>query len=141
MSRIYWDSMLFIYWIEDHPVYAPTVERIANAMQRRGDTLLTSVFTVGEVLVGPMKQGRSDIEKKVRSMFDGSAVTLVPMTADTAYRYAAIRARRAVTPADAIHLASAAEAESDLFLTNDHRLQGMSVEGIDFIAGMDVNLF
>jgi uncharacterized protein len=141
MSRIYWDSMLFIYWIEDHPVHAATVERIARSMRARGDVLYTSVFTLGEVLVAPLKQGRTDIEKRVRALFQDSIVTLVPMTASTAYQYASIRAGKAVTPPDAIHLASAAEAEVDLFLTNDRRLQGLSVQGIDFIAGMDVNLF
>lgn len=141
MSRIYWDSMLFIYWLEDHPVHAGTVERIANSMRRRGDTLYTSVFTLGEVLVGPLKLGRSDVEKKVRVLFEGPLVTLVPMTSDTAYEYASIRADKNVTPADAIHLASASVAEVDLFLTNDHHLQGLTVKGIDFIAGMDVNFF
>jgi len=141
MSRIYWDSMLFIYWIEDHPIYADTVERIANKMRQRGDVLYTSVFTLGEVLVGPLKQGRTDVEKKVRGLFQDPVVTLVPMTVDTAYQYASIRAGKKVSPADAIHLASAAEAEVDLFLTNDHRLQGLTVQGIDFIASMDVNLF
>jgi hypothetical protein len=45
-----------------------------------------------------------------------------------------------VSPPDAIHLASAAHASVDLFLTNDRRLQGLVIPGIDFIAGMDVNL-
>jgi len=141
VSRIYWDSMLFIYWLEDNPAYAPRVEQIANTMRRRGDTLYTSVFTVGEVLTGPLKHGRSDIEKKVKALFQGPLVKLIPMTEDTAYRYASIRAKKNVAPADAIHLASAAEAGMDLFLTNDPHLHGITIGGIDFVAGMDVGLF
>jgi len=38
-------------------------------------------------------------------------------------------------------LASAAEAGVDLFLTNDRQLPGLVIPGIQFIAGMGVNLF
>jgi predicted nucleic acid-binding protein len=44
-------------------------------------------------------------------------------------------------PADAIHLACAAQAGTDLFLTNDKRLVGKFVPGIQFIAGLDMQLF
>ena len=54
---------------------------------------------------------------------------------------ARIRAENRVSPPDAIHLASAAQAGVELFLTNDHRVRGLVIPGIDFIAGMDVNLF
>ena len=43
--------------------------------------------------------------------------------------------------ADAIHLATAAHARADLFLTNDQRLRGLVIPGIHFVAGMDVDLF
>lgn len=51
------------------------------------------------------------------------------------------RAGHRVSPADAIHLACAASAGIDLFLTNDHRLLPLIIPGIHFIANMDVNLF
>jgi predicted nucleic acid-binding protein len=44
-------------------------------------------------------------------------------------------------PADAIHLASAAQAGTDLFLTNDKRLIGKVIPGIHFIASIDAQLF
>jgi predicted nucleic acid-binding protein len=69
------------------------------------------------------------------------AVELLPFTIETAERYARIRGDNRVSPPDAIHLASAAHAGVDLFLTNDRRWQGLVIPGIDFIAGMDVNLF
>src|SRR5580693_2033307 len=31
MSRIYWDTMLFVYWLEDHPLYAKRVRHILSA--------------------------------------------------------------------------------------------------------------
>jgi predicted nucleic acid-binding protein len=55
--------------------------------------------------------------------------------------YASIRATHTVSPADAIHLAAAAQAKVDLFLTNDRKLVGKVIPGVQFVAGLDVNLF
>ena len=141
MSRIYWDTILFIYWLEDHPEHAPRVQHIQKRMGERKDTLCTSVFTVGEVLTGVYKQGTPEIASGIRDFFRPPQVELLPFTAATADRYAQIRSAHRVSPADAIHLATAAEAGVDLFLTNDHALSALVIHGIQFIAGMDVNLF
>jgi predicted nucleic acid-binding protein len=68
-------------------------------------------------------------------------VRILPFTDSTAEIYASIRGELGISPADAIHLASAAEGKADLFLTNDHHLIGKQVEGIQFIAGLDLNLY
>jgi predicted nucleic acid-binding protein len=141
LSRIYWDSMLFIYWLEDHPQHAARMNRIRESMEARKDTLCTSVFTVGEVLTGIYKRGAAEIANQIREAFHSPQIELISFTAETADRYARIRAGQRVSPADAIHLASAAQAGVDLFLTNDDRLQPLTIPGIHFIAGMDVNLF
>jgi hypothetical protein len=46
-----------------------------------------------------------------------------------------------VPPAVAIHLAPAGHVRADLFLTNDDRLVGKFVPGIQFIASLDAPLF
>ena len=141
MTRIYWDSMLFIYLLEDHPSYADRVDHLLGKIEQRGQTLCTSVFTEGEVLCGFYK--RRDLEgiAEVRKRLRAPAIELLPLTAGTIDRYARIRAAHAVTPADAIHLASAAEAGVQLFITNDRRLTRLNIDRIDFIAGLDVNLY
>lgn len=141
MSRIYWDSMLFIYWFEEHPQFGPRAGEIWNAMEARGDHVCSSVFTVGETLSGAYKRGADEAVSVMRNVFLSPRVELIPFTVETADRYALIRAKNRVRPADAIHLASAALAGVNLFLTNDRNLHRLVVPGIDFIAGMDVNLF
>lgn len=133
--------MLFIYWLEDHPQHADRMNRIHELMGARGDKLCTSVFTVGEVLTGIYKRGALDIASQVWTAFRSPQIELIPFAPETADGYARIRASHRVSPADAIHLASAANAGVDLFLTNDDRLQSLVIPGIHFIAGMDVNLF
>jgi predicted nucleic acid-binding protein len=48
-----------------------------------------------------------------------------------------IRATIGVSSADAIHLACAAAANTDLFLTNDKNLVGKVIPGIQFIASLE----
>jgi len=141
MSRIYWDTMLFVYWLEDHPVYAKRVRHILTRMEERQDRLCTSAFTVGEVLVGPYKMRAVDTAKQICGFFESSFVEIIPYTLNTAELYARIRVDHGVSPADAIHLACAAQSGTDVFLTNDASLIGKVVPGIQFIAGLDTNLF
>lgn len=141
MSRIYWDSMLFVYWLEDHPKYSSRMAEIHARMAARGDTLCTSLFTVAEVLTGPYRKGAADEAVQIRAAFESPQIELLPFTIGAAARYARIRGAHRVAPADAIHLACAADAGVDLFLTNDRALQPLTIPGIQFIAGLDVNLF
>ena len=137
MSRIYWDTMLFIYWLEDNPHFAKRVDAIRTRMHERNDRLLTGAFTFGEVLAGLYRQGKSDLADKTKRALQSVVFEVVPFTVDTADRYAQIRGSLGLPAADAIHLASAAQAGTDLFLTNDKRLVGKFVPGIQFIASID----
>ncbi|MGC2322901.1 MAG: PIN domain-containing protein [Terriglobales bacterium] len=140
MSRIYWDTMLFVYWIEDHPAYRQRIRHVLSRMQARGDCLCTSVFTLGEMLAGAYRQEQGEIADRIRALFRSPDISVLPFTAATADHYGRIRAKLRVSPADAIHLACAAEAEADLFLTNDASLVGKIVPGIKFIAGLQTDL-
>lgn len=137
MSRIYWDTMIFIYWLEDHPQYAKRVHAIHSRMQQRHDQLLTGAFTFGEVLTGVYRKGAADRAQDARRQLQRIVGEVVPFTIDTADRYAQIRGTLGIAPADAIHLACAAQAGTDLFLTNDKRLVGKFIPGIQFVASLE----
>jgi uncharacterized protein len=140
MSVVYWDTMLFVYWFEENAAYSDRISTILSGMAARGDRLVTSAFSVGELLVGPQKQGDTKTIARLRDEVPELA-GILPFTLQTASRYGAIRAGHKVSPADAIHLACAAEAGVDLFLTHDRNLVGKIIPGIQFIAGLDVNLY
>jgi uncharacterized protein len=141
VSRIYWDTMLFIYWLEEHPVFAKRVDEIHHRMEVRHDQLITGAFTMGEVLAGPCRKADAQRLDDVRRWLRNVVAEIIPFTLETADRYARIRGTLRVSPADAIHLASAAQAGTDLFLTNDTQLLGKIVPGIQFIATIDTPLF
>jgi uncharacterized protein len=140
MSRVYWDTMLFVYWIEDNPRYAQRIAKVLENMNLRRDRLCTSAFAVGEVLTGPLQSGSPEIAVKIGNIFQSSLVEILPYTIETAEFYAEIRATQRVSSADAIQLACAAQTGTDLFLTNDKNLVGKVIPGIQFIAGLDSNI-
>src|ERR1019366_5295771 len=137
MSRIYWDTMLFVYWIEDHPRYAKHIRQLLLKMEKRQDQLCTSTFAVGEALIGPRKASSGEAAAKMLDVFRSSFVEVIPFTIEAAEHYASIRSNQTISAPDAIHLACAAQARVDLFLTNDSGLVGRVIPGIQFIAGLD----
>ena len=137
MSLVYWDTMLFAYLLEDHPEFRAKVAHIARRMEERNDTLCTSVFTVGELLAGPSRTQRWDEVSKARAFFRSPELRLLEFKLSTAEIFAEIRGRAAISSGDAIHLACAAEARVDLFLTHDKRLAKKIIPGIQFIATLD----
>jgi uncharacterized protein len=136
MSRIFWDTNLFIYLFEAHSAFTRRVIEIREAMNRRGDQLFTSTLTVGELLAGPARAERSDLARKYEQALVESCV-LIPFDVPAAREFAQIRRDKTVKPPDAVQLACAAVAKIDLFITNDERLSKTIVPGIQFIAPLE----
>lgn len=136
MAKIFWDTNLFIYLFENHAEWAPRVIDIREKMLERGDQLLTSWLTVGEVLTKPKELRDVILEKSYLNFFVSGSVEVVPFDLKAAQRYSEIRSRERLRPADAIQLACAAAAGSDLFVTNDGRLSRLVISGITFITGI-----
>jgi len=140
MNRIYWDSMMFIYLLEANPVFAIRVKRLHESMMRRGDKLCTSTFAVGEVLTGPRKLKDIAGLRGIKKFFGSKEIEILPFNLEAADRYSMIRADARVSQADAIHLATAAAAGVDLFVSNDLELQKLAIPGIRFFADVDGKL-
>ena len=136
MSLVFWDTNLFIYYLEDRGARADQVERIRERMIERNDQLVTSCLTLGEVLVKPEKDQRPDLVATYERVLTESA-WLIPLDRSVATKYATIRHDRRIKAPDAIQLACAAHAGVDLFITNDDRLSRMVVAGIQFITSLD----
>jgi predicted nucleic acid-binding protein len=133
MSRVFWDSNLFIYLLESHGPQYELVNNLRKAMLLRGDQLLTSTLTLGEVLVKPFERNDEDLAKKYMEAIATASIT-IGFDVRAARIYARLRSNRSLRPPDAIQLACAAAAGVDLFITNDARLHSIQVEGIQFIV-------
>jgi len=135
MSRIFWDTNLFIYLFEEYGELSKRVQAIRRKMLERGDQLLTSTFTLGELLVKPMEKGALDLSKKYEEALTRSAL-LIPFDVQAATHYGRLRCDRTIRPPDAIQLACAGAAQVDLFITNDERLRSKRVDGVQFLTSL-----
>lgn len=133
MSRIFWDTNLFIYLFEGHGALRTRVVDLREAMLERGDQLVTSALTLGEILVKPVEQHDADLSAGYEEAISATAL-LIPFDVRAARVYAGLRGDRAIRAPDAIQLACAAAAGVDLFVTNDERLSTKHVDGIQFIV-------
>ena len=133
MSRIFWDTNLFIYLFEEYGSFSEMVGQLRSGMLRRGDQLLTSTLTLGEILVKPTERSDYELCRKYEHAISNAA-TVIPFDVRAAKAYAGLRIERSLRAPDAIQLACAAAAKVDLFVTNDERLQGRQVDGIQFIV-------
>ncbi len=132
MSRVFWDTNLFVYLIVGTGNRSRQVLELYGRMRERGDSLFTSALTVGEVLVKPVERNNDALRRRYEQALSSGA-TVLPFDIDAASHYAEIRQDRSIRPPDAIQLACPAAAEMDLFATNDDRLTRKSVRGIQFI--------
>jgi uncharacterized protein len=134
MSRIFWDTMLFVYLLEGHPQFAPRVrEQLARSYQRE-DTLLTSCLAVGEVMAGGA--GERARAEAARATIIEMGFSFLPFEERCIEVFSRLRSEHRLKAADSIHLACAAAAGVDMFLTGDTRLlrRGLHVPGIHFVG-------
>jgi len=138
MSRIFWDTILFVYLLEGHPEFAPRVrEQLARSYQR-DDTLLTSCLAVGEVMAGgAVDRAKADA---ARTTIIEMGFSFLPFEERSIDRFSRLRSEHRLKAPDSIHLACAASAGVDMFLTGDTQLlkRSLHVPGIHFIV--DFNL-
>jgi uncharacterized protein len=136
MSRVFWDTNLFIYLFEDYGGLSKSVAQLRSKMLGRGDQLLTSTLTLGEILVKPAEKGDTELCTRYENAISTAAI-MISFDLKAARIYAELRTQRSLKAPDAIQLACAASATVDLFVTNDERLQNKNVQGIQFIVPLD----
>jgi predicted nucleic acid-binding protein len=134
MSRIFWDSMLFIYMVDNHPTFSTRVLHLLDRSNERGDSLFTSYLVLGEVLAGANKSADPAKSMTIRSTLDAIGFSYLPFGDKSVGPFGRLRAQARLKIADSINLACAASAGIDLFLTGDQQLVGRHVPGIQFIA-------
>jgi predicted nucleic acid-binding protein len=133
VSRVFWDTNIYIYFFEDYGIQGRTARDLRERMLKRGDQLITSTMTLGEILVKPLERQDLNLCKQYEEAITATSIVL-PFDLKAAKKYSMLRLDRNLKAPDAIQLASAAAGSVDLFITNDSRLSDLRVEGIQFIV-------
>lgn len=88
-------------------------------------------------MVQPLRQGNRSLAAVYERTFAPPGIEVVSFDRACARIFSEIRLDKSIKPPNAIQLACAAVAHCDLFLTNDSRLTGKIVPGVQFIAAID----
>lgn len=136
MSKVFWDTNLFIYLFERSQEFSEKTITLRKRMLERGDELLTSSLTLGEVQVLPLKVGEVETAQRYRQAILQTS-KVIPFDDEAADFYAQIREKTTVRGPDAIQLACAAAVGVEVFITNDMNLYRLCIPRIHFITSID----
>ncbi len=141
LMRLYLDTMVWIYALEGHPEFGARAQDLMARIRNGRHITVTSSFLLAETLVLPVR--KSDfflVGKFKRALLGSRSVEEVFFNNTTAMHFATLRAAHRVKQPDAIHLALAATAGADAFITTDDRLNKLSVSGIGLIGDLNTTL-
>lgn len=117
------DTTPLIYFIEENRDYIHLVQPFFEALDRAEFTAVTSVVTLLEVLVHPLRRGDRELAERYREILLGAeGLRTVIVSSELAEEAAQLRADYRLRTPDAIQLATMRHEGAAFFLTNDARL-------------------
>lgn len=124
VTRLGFDTSPVIYFVEAHPRYDALLTEVFQRVADGAFVGITSVITLSEVLVHPLRRGNTSLEQEYRDLLlrsDHFATHSIDPA--IAARAAQLRASYGLRTPDALQLAAARAAGCEAFLTNDAALQ------------------
>lgn len=123
---VVFDTMVLIYLLEDHPVYAPVCEKLLEWTEAGAFTGAVSPVTMAEIIVKPLRAGRTDLADRYQTALRNLPhVTLCPFSWQTGVMAGALRAKYQLALPDLFQVACAME-NGGVLITNDKALKRIS---------------
>jgi len=114
------DTVIFIYFIEEHPRYLQTLTPLFDAIDNGRLESVTSALTLLETLVIPYRSKDPVLAEQYESILTQSrGLRLLDLSIPLLRTAAQIRGLTGIKTPDAIQLAAALSANCTSFLTND----------------------
>jgi predicted nucleic acid-binding protein len=124
-STVGLDTAPLIYFIEENPLYLASLRRFFAAVDQGHFSVVTSILTLTEVLIHPLRQGNYRLAADYRRiLLHANHINTLPLSAEIAEEAARLRARHNLRTPDSVQIATAITAGATSFLTNDSQLVG-----------------
>ncbi|WP_423146811.1 type II toxin-antitoxin system VapC family toxin [Rubrolithibacter danxiaensis] len=121
---VFLDTSPLIYFMEGISIYQKKLSELFLLHDKGYFTLITSVLTLLEVLVQPLKLNRTDlVEQYKKILTDSSGLKVADVNVGIASEAAELRAKYGLKTPDSIQVATALVHNAKLFFTNDKRLR------------------
>jgi predicted nucleic acid-binding protein len=130
-KKVFLDTAPFIYYIEGNIQYQKILNQLFK-LNLKGEIIFsTSVLTLLELLVVPIRNKRFDLVEQYENILSNStSLELVEINLTISKLAAEYRAQFNFKTPDAIQLASATFCDADFFLTNDKQLKQNKIKTI-----------
>jgi len=118
------DTVVFIYFIEEHPRFLPVLDSVFEAIDKERLPAFTSSLTLLEVLVIPYRGGNVPLAERYEQVLTRSrGLRLVDIDRSQLRAAAQLRAAHAnLRTPDAIQISAALSGGCSVLLTNDRAL-------------------
>ena len=136
MARIYWDSCVVIYRVENVTPWAMTLSQWLAA-QDADASLCISELTRMECRLAPLRAGNDELLARYDDFFARHDLSSVAFSRAVFERATALRAAHRLKTPDALHLAAAIESRCTQFWTNDKRLAAAAAGHLEVRALTD----
>jgi predicted nucleic acid-binding protein len=134
------DTAIYVYFVENRAIYADKIGAIFQHVETEQIEIRSSVIALTECLTKPLEIADQALVSTYRQLLTATDLRLIPVTEEIAERAARLRASYRLRTPDAIHLATALESGSDVFLTNDHALRRVTELRVLILDDMDTAL-
>lgn len=121
---VFLDTSPIIYYIEENKKYIDLLNKVFTANNNGLFIFRTSVISLIEVLIFPLRQNNTELALQYKSILCNSrTLEIIEINTEISLQSAILRAKYGLKTPDAIQIASAINANSHIFLTNDHHLK------------------
>jgi len=123
-KNVFLDTAPLIYYIEENHKYSPVLNKLFLANSKGNFMFQTSVITLLEVLVHPMRENEHQLVEEYKNILCNSpSIVIQDINIDIVVSAAFLRAKYGLKTPDSIQVASALYLSAEYFLTNDIRLK------------------
>ena len=123
---VFLDTAPLIYFIEGHSKYQQKLKQLFILNDEGDFRFLSSIITLPEVLVKPLKEGENKIVEQYKTILtNAEGIDIFDITIPITIKAAELRAKYNIRTPDALQVATAIERQADYFLTNDLRLKSV----------------
>ena len=120
------DTVPLIYFTEENPAYLKVVDPFFKAIEHGNFTVITSIVTLLEALVLPIRTGDLELTQKYRNfLLDSENVSTILLSQEIAEEAARLRAFHKIRTPDSIQVATAITMEAAFLLTKDKHLPSL----------------
>jgi predicted nucleic acid-binding protein len=118
-SKIYIDTPVLIYTLENHPDFYPLLESLWTKFENDRVSIATSELIITEALVSPLRSGNVVSISNYEQLIFHAGINLIPIDRSILVAATKLRVKYKLKTPDAIHAATALSIGCDRFITND----------------------